>query len=242
MQNKLAQMSFIGKNIRKIRTVKQLNQSQFAELFGLSRASIGSYEEGRAEPKIDKIIDIAKYFSIELDLILEKELSVNEISGFKLADSKMISGNGNNLLEAKKTKAKRIIYIKHKSEKKFIKHILDDQKWKSDEIELPPTINDNSSIAFEHNDNAMDLNNNGISMSDIVFGKTTNFENIFDGYIYIIVQRDSICLRKAFVNDDKITLKAINVNFQPKIIKKDDVVAIYKITAVIKNSINHFID
>jgi transcriptional regulator with XRE-family HTH domain len=55
-------MSKIGSNIRKIRTVKGLNQSQFAELFDLNRARIGAYEEGRAEPKIDVVIEIAKYF------------------------------------------------------------------------------------------------------------------------------------------------------------------------------------
>ena len=52
-------MTHIGKNIRKIRSVKKLSQQAFADQFGLSRANIGSYEEGRAEPKIAIIMEIA---------------------------------------------------------------------------------------------------------------------------------------------------------------------------------------
>ncbi len=77
-------MSNIGKNIRKIRTSKGLSQSAFAELFGLTRASIGAYEEGRAEPKLDAIVQIAKYFSFTLDKILMDEVTVNEIHQFEL--------------------------------------------------------------------------------------------------------------------------------------------------------------
>ena len=57
-------MSKIGNNIRKIRSVKNLNQSDFADLFELKRASIGAYEEGRAEPKINTVIEIANYFGV----------------------------------------------------------------------------------------------------------------------------------------------------------------------------------
>ena len=40
-------MSYIGKNIKKLRSVKGLSQAKFAELFDIKRASIGAYEEGR---------------------------------------------------------------------------------------------------------------------------------------------------------------------------------------------------
>ena len=52
-------MSFIGKNIRKIRTIKKLSQADFAKIFELARPSVGAYEEERAEPKVDTIIQIA---------------------------------------------------------------------------------------------------------------------------------------------------------------------------------------
>ena len=53
-------MSSIGKNIKKIRKYHKINQTEFARIFGLSRANIGSYEEERAEPKIDIVIKMIK--------------------------------------------------------------------------------------------------------------------------------------------------------------------------------------
>jgi transcriptional regulator with XRE-family HTH domain len=72
-------MTQIGKNIKKIRNVKGLSQQAFADLFDLTRGNISSYEELRADPKIEVIIKIAKYFGIPLVDLVEKELSVNEL-------------------------------------------------------------------------------------------------------------------------------------------------------------------
>ena len=79
-------MSFIGKNIKKIRSVKKLSQQAFADDFGLTRANIGSYEEGRAEPKITMVVEIANKFGISVEALLNQELKVNDIIKFKPAD------------------------------------------------------------------------------------------------------------------------------------------------------------
>jgi len=72
-------MTQIGKNIKKIRSVKGLSQQSFAELFDLTRGNISSYEESRAEPKIEVMIRIANFFGIPLSDLIEKDLSVNEL-------------------------------------------------------------------------------------------------------------------------------------------------------------------
>ncbi len=91
-------MSVIGKNIKKIRTTKGLNQTEFGQLFNLTRGSIGSYEEGRAEPKIETLKQIANKFSISLDHIITAELTVNQLSGFSPdALMKNDSSNSSNL-------------------------------------------------------------------------------------------------------------------------------------------------
>jgi transcriptional regulator with XRE-family HTH domain len=77
-------MSNVGKNIRKLRTVKKLSQAAFAELFGLARPSVGAYEEGRSEPKMETLIQIAQHFGLSVDLLLTKELTVNELYGFDI--------------------------------------------------------------------------------------------------------------------------------------------------------------
>ena len=81
--NKISKiMSFFGKNIKKIRGVKGLSQQAFADLFDLKRGTLGAYEEGRSEPKIETIIKIANYFSITIDHMLTAELTVNQLLRF----------------------------------------------------------------------------------------------------------------------------------------------------------------
>lgn len=72
-------MSHVGKNIKKIRNVRGLSQQAFADLFHLTRGNISSYEELRAEPKIEVIIKIANFFGIPLSDFIEKDLSVNKL-------------------------------------------------------------------------------------------------------------------------------------------------------------------
>jgi transcriptional regulator with XRE-family HTH domain len=84
-------MSFVGKNIRKLRTVKKLSQASFAELFGLARPSVGAYEEGRSEPKMETLIQIAQHFGLSVDLLLTKELTVNELYHFDIFQEQLAS-------------------------------------------------------------------------------------------------------------------------------------------------------
>ncbi|PCI97676.1 MAG: hypothetical protein COB15_07415 [Flavobacteriales bacterium] len=77
-------MSRIGKNIRKIRATKGLSQTAFANLFGIKRASVGAYEEERAEPKTDIMLQIANYFSIPIEALLTEELTVNRLAKFNI--------------------------------------------------------------------------------------------------------------------------------------------------------------
>ncbi len=82
-------MSHIGQNIKRIRAVRKLSQAKFAELFNLARPSVGAYEEGRAEPKIQTVIEIAHYFGLSIDLLLTKELTVKELYSFNLVNQKL---------------------------------------------------------------------------------------------------------------------------------------------------------
>jgi len=70
-------MSNFGKNIKYLRQSNGFSQQQFAGLFELSRASIGSYEEGRAEPKIETLIKIANHFHVTVDQLVRGKVDAN---------------------------------------------------------------------------------------------------------------------------------------------------------------------
>lgn len=77
-------MSTFGKNIRKIRSVRGLTQTQMAEMLNVNRGMISSYEEGRAEPKIETILKTAEVFQLSTDMLLKSSVTVNQLSGFSI--------------------------------------------------------------------------------------------------------------------------------------------------------------
>lgn len=85
-------MTKIGANIKKIRTTKGLSQQAFSDIFELSRGNISSYEENRAEPRIETVMQIANYFNIPLNQFITQNLSIHEILKY----------NGDKLIEDEK--------------------------------------------------------------------------------------------------------------------------------------------
>lgn len=131
-------MSFFGLNIKKIRIAKKLSQQDFAKLFALTRSAIGAYEEGRAEAKIDKIIEIANYFGINLTGFLTKKLTLNEILKY---DARKVTNIGNKIFET-------IPYIENSKLKQYLTNRQNPEYInRQPKISMPGT--DNSYRAFE---------------------------------------------------------------------------------------------
>lgn len=131
-------MTKIGKNIKKIRGVNRLSQQAFAELFGLTRGNISSYEEFRAEPKIESVVKIANYFGIPVSDFISKELSVNELLHY---DSAMVT-------EADKIKkANKFVQIPFVASSYIEEYIANYNN--SDYIELLPQLSIPSNAKFQ---------------------------------------------------------------------------------------------
>ena len=82
--------TILAKNIKKLRLFKALNQTEYAELFDITRSAVGSYEEGRAEPRLETLMKIADYFKLTVDEIIRKELTVNQIARFEYPKEKNV--------------------------------------------------------------------------------------------------------------------------------------------------------
>lgn len=61
MQSKLAE------NLRALRKERGWTQQVLAERIGLTRPTLGAYEEGRSEPKLSVLIDLARCFEVTVD-------------------------------------------------------------------------------------------------------------------------------------------------------------------------------
>lgn len=168
-------MSIIGNNIKKIRSVKKLNQQAFADMFDLKRASVGAYEEGRADPKIKTIIEIANKFGISLDMFMKKELKINDLYRFDLFREDLTKGTVHNLTPQKAPVALvPIPYLSiEESHEYFIEK--DDAKRSAQlpSIQLPIKTGGNYR-AFEINDHMMSLQTGGLIQGDIFIGEATD--------------------------------------------------------------------
>ena len=56
-------------------SLRRLPQEQFAEDLKVSRSRISSYEENRAVPPIDFLVDLSEYFNIPIDILVKNDLS-----------------------------------------------------------------------------------------------------------------------------------------------------------------------
>lgn len=90
LQKVLDKMSFFGTNIKKIRQVKGISQKAFADLLDLNRGVISSYEEGRAEPKIETILKVAHHFNLTLDQLLTESLQAEQLISVSETDQLML--------------------------------------------------------------------------------------------------------------------------------------------------------
>lgn len=78
-------MNYISKNLKYLRRQHGLTQEQMADKLEIKRPSIGAYEEGRADPPLVVLSKLASIFHISIDMLLHKDLAVNNTSAPALA-------------------------------------------------------------------------------------------------------------------------------------------------------------
>lgn len=59
--------------LKSLRKEKSESQTQLANALGLQRYIIANWEQGRAEPNIEDIVQLANYFDISLDYLLGRD-------------------------------------------------------------------------------------------------------------------------------------------------------------------------
>jgi transcriptional regulator with XRE-family HTH domain len=65
----------VTSNIRHLRKNAGYTQAQLAEKLDIKRSLVGAYEEGRAEPKLSTLVNVARLFDITLDELITADVS-----------------------------------------------------------------------------------------------------------------------------------------------------------------------
>ena len=59
--------------LRKLREAKRLNAKTLGELCGLSKNTIGRYENGEREPTAQSLVALADFFDVSIDYLMGRE-------------------------------------------------------------------------------------------------------------------------------------------------------------------------
>jgi len=234
MSNFKSQMSFFGRNIKKIRTAKKISQTAFADLFSLKRGSIGAYEEGRAEAKIDTIIEIAEFYKLSVDQLLRKELTINEIyhiSEKSQKFEKLISQINSDI---------SIPLVKEKDRVEFIQKYSNQVYLQSLQTIKLPNLKPYH-LAFEYMGSAMVANYSGIYHGDIIIAESFQIEKINEvtvNQIFIIIERENLYIARIIMEGEDFLLRHDNPIYADISIKKADVKTIWKANQLITNQLN----
>ncbi|MFD2966204.1 helix-turn-helix domain-containing protein [Sphingobacterium bambusae] len=65
-------------NIKYLRARKGLSQQGLADALGITRARYSKYEYGQAEPPLELVVKIARFYGVSIDVLLD-----DDISGYK---------------------------------------------------------------------------------------------------------------------------------------------------------------
>ena len=62
-----------GKRLKELRLEKGLSQRSLGEIFNVCNQTISFWESGSREPDLDTLVNIAHYFDVSLEHLLEEE-------------------------------------------------------------------------------------------------------------------------------------------------------------------------
>lgn len=223
-------MSFIGKNIRKIRAVKKMSQADFAKIFNLARPSVGAYEEGRAEPKIDTIILMAQHFGLSVDRLLTKEITINELYHIdRYAENLGKSQQPPPAGEKDRLKPKGMPMVPEERIHEYLT-----QRENKDFIAALPLVclpeeTNRMNRAFEVASNEMLYLNGGIGKGDLVncifVGKEP--AKLKEGGIYLIICKETFFLRRLAGIGKTLDFRADNPDFAPVRLGIDEIAELW---------------
>ncbi|MFC6999028.1 XRE family transcriptional regulator [Rufibacter roseus] len=227
-------MSSIGKNIKKIRTVKNLSQAAFAQLFDLARPSVGAYEEGRSEPKIETLVQIARHFGISLDLLITKELTVNDLYGFDIF--KRNKEQEQLLIKvAEETAApvyRAALVMANQQEEYFVRR-QETQFINGLPSLILPGEPQMLHRAFEHTGSEMQYQQYGLRHGDILYCSATPLDasQLKLNEVYVIVTQTKLTARRlqGLTEENNLLLKADNPDYDHLTVPADEILEIWHV-------------
>jgi transcriptional regulator with XRE-family HTH domain len=223
-------MKYIQTNIRHLRNLKKHSQENFAEELGWTRSMVSSYEEGRSEPPIDRIVDLSAYFNIPIDILIKNDLrkakdtSFIEIGNKRVLFPITVNEENEDLIEIIPTEASAG-YLRGYSDPEYIEHL--------NKIKLPflPT---GKHRAFPIKGDSMIPVKSG---SYIVAKFVEDVRDIKNGKTYIVLTlNDGIVYKRVYDKMEEhstLLLASDNKRYDPYHVPVDEILELWEFTCCI---------
>ena len=230
----IKKMGIIANNLKYLRKKKGLTQQQFADQLLIKRASVGAYEEDRAEPKYELLDKIATFYQVTLDDLVKAVMN----DQWKPAHPK---GNSNVRVLSITVDAEdreNIEWVPVKASAGYLNGYADPEFV----AELPkfnlPMFRQGTFRAFEiKGDSMLPLPSGSIVIAEYV----DHWQSIKPGETYVVIsQNDGIVYKRIgqkFREDKGLNLVSDNKTYDPYWIPAGELVEVWKAKAFISTEL-----
>ncbi len=226
---------FLNKNLKYLRESNhRQSQDSLAQALEITRSAVSSYEDGRAEPKLEVMNRIANYFNISLDQLLNvdlmamgeeyknmpKETRRNAQGGVTRVLTITVDKENNSHVEVVEKKLSRA-YINGHTNEEFIKDL--------PKFQIPFLSKGKTYRGFEVSGDAM----HPITSGSIVIGEyVEDWNSLKDGQICVLLlKEEGVTLKKVYSKIGErgsFMLKSTNVSYPPVEIHAEDILEIWR--------------
>jgi transcriptional regulator with XRE-family HTH domain len=227
-------MTLISSNIKILRKKTGFTQEQLAMKIGVKRSVLGAYEEGRAEPGLQNLINLASELNVSVDELISQDFS---------DDSVQPSGQGHDI-EGKKLRVLAIT-VDAKNEKEGIQLVpqkaaagylngYQDPEYISElPVFLLPIFQNGTFRAFEiKGDSMLPLQSGTIIVGQYI----DNWKDVKDGKTYIVITKDEGIVYKRLhhiANAQGFLFKSDNPSYSPYEVSFSDIMEVWESKAYV---------
>ena len=72
----------LSEKITELRKINKMSQEQLADVLDTSRQAVSKWERGESFPDIDKIRDLAVYFDVSIDYLLDHNIKASSVKNY----------------------------------------------------------------------------------------------------------------------------------------------------------------
>lgn len=232
-------MSILSNNIKFLRKKLGFTQEQFAEKIGIKRSLVGAYEEGRADPRLNNLQNMANLFGFSVDALLVKDFSnlpedkwysdeiTKEPTSVKVLSITVDNHDRENIeLVPQKAAAG---YLNGYADPEYLEDL--------PKFQIPTLSGTGTYRAFEINGDSM----LPLQTGTIVVGKyVEQWQDVKSGKTYVLITKDEGVVYKRVFNygaeNGKFFLVSDNQSYTPYDVKLDDVMEIWEAKVFISSS------